>query len=147
MDDNAEQNNDQQPVISWPIDPVTQQTLRRWLDQVGIGSGASTVVALADAATVLTDSTLGDIYTLTTTQNFTMANPTNAVNGKKIIYKIKQDGTGSRVITWGSDFRGSTDLTLPTLTTTANYVDYVGFIYDASVAKWNCLAKNQGFSS
>jgi hypothetical protein len=138
-----EENTDK-PVISWPLDPVTQQSLRRWL---GDEPEQSSVVALTDASTVTTNALFGDIFTLTTTQNFTMANPTNAVNGKKIIYKIKQDGTGSRVITWGSDFRGSTDIPLPTLTTTANYVDYVGFIYDSAVSKWNCLAVTKGFAT
>jgi hypothetical protein len=105
------------------------------------------VVDLTDSTTVTTDCNLGDIFQLTTTQNFTMANPTNGVNGKKIIYKIKQDSTGSRVITWDTKFRGSSSISLPILTTTASYVDYIGFIYDEAVDKWNCLAVVKGFAT
>lgn len=136
--------NNQQQVLSWPLDPITQQTLRRWLNNE---PDSLVVATLIDAANVLTDTSAGDLFTLTTTQNFTMANPTNMVNGKLICYKIKQDGTGSRVITWGSAFRGSTDVTLPVLTTTANYVDYILFIYDSVVDKWNCLAVSKGYAS
>ncbi len=66
-------------------------------------------VNLPSTAIVYTDASIGGdkitLFALTTTQNFTMANPTNVVDGKRIIYKIKQDGTGSRIITWGSAFR------------------------------------------
>ena len=105
------------------------------------------VVVLADSSTIETDCSLGNLFTLTTTQSFTMSAPTNAVSGKMIVYKIKQDSTGSRVVTWDSAFRGSLDQALPVLTTTANYVDYILFIYDASVEKWNCLSANQGFAT
>lgn len=100
-----------------------------------------------DSTTVETDCSTGDVFTLTTTQNFTMSNPTNMVDGKKIIYKIKQDGTGSRIVTWDTAFRGSTDIALPVLTTTAHEVDYIGFIYDAITGFWNCLAVVHGFAT
>ncbi len=105
------------------------------------------VSVLTDAASVVTNALLGALFTLTPTQNFTMANPTNPTNGQKIIYKIKQDSTGSRVITWDTAFRGSTDVALPVLTTTANFVDYITFVYDSAVSKWNCLAVNKGFAT
>lgn len=109
------------------------------------------VIRQTFAAVVYTDASIGREkpvqFEFTATSNFTLANPTNCVNGKKIIYKIKQDGTGSRVITFGSNFRGSTSLALPTLTTTANAVDIIGFVYDAIVGKWNCWAVQQGYAS
>ncbi len=109
------------------------------------------VVSQTFGVTVYTNASIGNekviTFYFTATSNFTMANPTNCINGKRIIYKIKQDGTGSRIVTWGSAFRGSTSLSLPALTTSANFVDYIGFIYDASVGKWNCLAINLGFAT
>ena len=108
-------------------------------------------VPMTFASTVYTNAGIGIEKTIqfefTATSNFTLANPTNSAHGKKIMYKIKQDSTGSRVITYGSNFRGSTDQALPTLTTTALYVDYIGFSYDAVVGKWNCLGKMQGFAT
>lgn len=110
-----------------------------------ISGGA--VVALTDSSTVATDASAGGLFTLTATQNFTMSNPTNPIDGQIIIYKIKQDAGGGNVITWDTAFRGSLDVALPVLTTTGDYVDYVMFIYDSSVSKFNCLATNLGFAS
>jgi hypothetical protein len=46
----------------------------------------------------------------------TVANPTGTiVQGQKLVYRIKDDGTG-RAITWGADFR-AIGVTLPTTTT------------------------------
>lgn len=158
MAENPEQPNNQTD-LGWPLSHVTQQTLRRWLAMAlgeeslinainnAVPPQGNVVVALTDGSSVATDASLGDVFTLTTTQNFTMSNPTNAVNGKIIIYQIRQDGGGSNVITWGSNFRGSTDVILPVLTTTGGYADYIMFIYDSSVTKWNCLATNLGFAS
>ena len=105
------------------------------------------VVALTDGVNISTDASLGNIFTVTLAGNRTMDNPTNATDGQTFIYKIKQDATGSRTITWGANFRGSTDVALPTLTTTAAYVDYVMFYYNSAVTKWDCLSANKGFAS
>jgi hypothetical protein len=105
------------------------------------------VVALSDGANIATDASLGNIFTVTLGGNRTMDNPSNAVDGQIILYLLKQDGTGSRTITWGANFRGSTDVALPTLTTTANAADAVLFIYRSAVTKWDCLSVNKGFAS
>lgn len=142
------ENNDLQRRID-ELETVVYNHTHRGYDMtpvLGISS-VLRVVELTDGSTVATDASTGDIFTLTTTQNFTMSNPTNPTNGQIIIYKIKQDGGGGNVITWDSNFRGSTDVPLPALTTTGDYVDYIQFIYDSSVTKWNCLAYNLGFAT
>jgi hypothetical protein len=63
-----------------------------------------------------------------------------------MIIRLEQDGTGSREISaWGSDFRFSTDLPEPTLTTTAEVSDYYGFIYNGIDEKWDLVGQVQGF--
>src|SRR3990167_2612693 len=95
-------------IMSWPLDHITQKSLERWLNNTTtIDNKITKVISLVDRATVITDAFIGNIFTLTPTQSFTMANPINPVNGKRIIYKIKQDSTGGRVVTWGSKFRAS----------------------------------------
>lgn len=101
--------------------------------------------ALTDGATINTDAARGNQFSVTLGGNRTLANPTNAVDGQKIIYRIKQDGTGGRTLTWGSNFRFSTSLPSPTLSTGASKVDYIGFVYNATDGKWDCLAQNIGF--
>lgn len=58
-------------------------------------------------------------------------------NFDKLVYRIKDDGTG-RAISWGSAF-ASRGATLPT-TTTANKLLYVGFFWNSIANTWDCVA-------
>jgi parallel beta-helix repeat protein len=103
------------------------------------------VVALTDAATISTNLSLGNQFTVTFAGNRTIANPTNPTSGQKVIYRITQDATGSRTVTWGANFRFSTDIPSPTLTITAAKTDYVEFIYNSTDTKYDCLRVVKGF--
>jgi len=104
------------------------------------------VIALTDGATISTNADNGDIFTVTIAGNRTMNNPTGTTtDGQQIMYKITQDSNGSRTITWGAAFRFSTDVPNPTLTTTANKTDYVGFQWNAASSTWDCLAVARGY--
>lgn len=103
------------------------------------------VVPLTFNATQNTDVSNGSEFTVTVTNNFTLANPTGMVDGQMVIWRIKQDGTGSRLITLGSAFRLGTDLPTITLTTTINLTDYLGAVYNATDAKWDVIAFTKGF--
>jgi hypothetical protein len=93
----------------------------------------SAVVALTDGATINTDASLGNIFTVTLGGNRAIANPTNPTDGQKIIYRLKQDGAGSRTVSWGAAFRFGTDVTAPVLTTSINKTT------------WDCLAVSRGY--
>lgn len=116
-----------------------------------LGTGAVTPaklaasIALTDGANIATDASLGSVFKVTIAGNRTIDNPTNPTAGQKIVYRIKQDATGSRTITWGSAFRWGTDVTVPTLTTTAAKTDYIGFIYNSDDSKWDGVAVTRGY--
>lgn len=99
------------------------------------------VYALTDGATINTNAALGEVFDVTLGGNRTMAVPTNPVNGKRIAYRLTQDGTGSRTITWTGGTGGFTFTanTPPTLTTTADAMDAIQFRYRAAVARWDCI--------
>lgn len=86
-----------------------------------------------------TDTT--DIFTITALAVAITSMTTNLsgspVNGQKLIIRILDNGT-ARAITWGASFvsRGAT---LPTTTVISKYL-YVGFIYNSTAAKWDCVA-------
>lgn len=87
---------------------------------------------LTYAATVTPDCDAGLTMRLVLTGNVTLANPTNLVNGDAINLRILQDATGSRLLSAvGSKwkFPGGT---VPTLTTTANAVDFICGVYDST---------------
>lgn len=87
-----------------------------------------TPVALTDAATIATDASLSNTFTVTLGGNRTLGNPTNLSNGCIYNWRIKQDGTGSRTLAYGAKFKwpgGSA----PTLTTTASATDFISGQY------------------
>ena len=98
------------------------------------------VFALTDAATITVDAAVGDVFTVTLAGNRTMGAPTNPVDGRTALFRIRQDATGSRTLAWNAAFSFATNLPVPVLSTAANKVDYVGFIYNGVTAKWECLS-------
>lgn len=111
-------------------------------------AGRALTVALTDAATITTDASLGytfgATYRVTLGGNRTIANPTNMVDGQRIVYELHQDVTGGRLITWGGKFTWSDDLPLPTLSTIGFYVDQVAFVYNQSADKFYVSGINKG---
>lgn len=109
---------------------------------LSLGKG---IVALTDGANISTNAALGNVFKVTLGGNRTMDNPTNPVTGQKIVYRIKQDGTGNRTITWGSAFRFGVDVVSVVLSVTALKTDYIGFIYNSDDTKWDCIALARGY--
>lgn len=87
--------------------------------------------------TVTVNWATANVQKITATGNFTIAF-SNPGNFERLLLIIKQDGTGSRTVTWPTTIRwlngtGATDSTTdkPTLTTTANKEDVFSFYYDS----------------
>ncbi|MHC4620002.1 MAG: hypothetical protein ACYTEQ_19830 [Planctomycetota bacterium] len=102
-------------------------------------------IPLTDAATIAVDASLGNLFTVTLGGNRTLGAPTNPKQGQMIVFRVKQDGTGSRTLAYNSIYRFSTDIPSPTLSTAANDEDYLGFIYNEAANKWDCIGKVFGF--
>ncbi len=101
-------------------------------------------VILTPGVMVNTDAALSNNFTLTAAQNFTLANPTNLTDGMILNFRIKQDATGSRVVTWGSKFKFPGG-TAGVLSTTANAVDFMSCYYDGPSDTLDCVL-NKAFA-
>jgi hypothetical protein len=123
------------------------QQLYDYLDKLETSTATAkplTVLAFATAMPA-TDVSLNSIFSLTLAGNVTSwANPVNPINGQKVIWKIVQDGTGSRTVIWPTNFDWGV-AGIPTLSTAANAIDYVGGIYDATNSKWDMLPSALGY--
>jgi hypothetical protein len=108
----------------------------------------SEVFALTDGATIATDASVASIFTVTLGGNRTLSNPTNSADGMKRTWRIKQDATGFRTLTLGTDFRIPTDIAANGqeifLTRTATKIDYMGAIYNGDDSKWDVVALTRG---
>lgn len=101
---------------------------------------AVTPVALTDAASIATDASLSNTFTVTLGGNRTLANPTNMNNGAIYTWRVRQDGTGSRTLDYGSKFKWPGG-TRPTLTTTASATDFISGQYFSDTDTLLCVAQ------
>ncbi len=101
---------------------------------------------LTDAATIALNANLGHVFEVTLGGNRTLGNPTGGYDGQGITIRVRQDATGGRTLSFGTNYRFGTDIPSITLSTGANKVDYIGLRYDASATKWDVVSFSPGFN-
>lgn len=71
---------------------------------------------------------------------------TGGVDGEKLILELKQDSTGSRLVTLPASVRFGSIIPAVVLSTGANKIDKLGFMYNATDGKYDLVAVAYGFS-
>lgn len=104
------------------------------------------VVALTDGSTISLNASQGNVFTVTLGGNRTLANPSSPTDGQMIRILVKQDSTGSRMLSFGTAYDFSTSLPSPTLSTATGVTDVLGFHYSGAMSKWLFVAFVDGFS-
>lgn len=102
------------------------------------------VATLTNAATITVDASLASTFKITLTGNRTLGNPSNAVDGQKLSFLIRQDGVGNRTLTLDTKYRFGTVVPSLTLSTAAGAVDWLGVIYDSTADKFDVVAFDPG---
>lgn len=92
---------------------------------------------LTDAATTSADLSLNNYFTWTIGGNRTLA-VSNPADGASYVFRIKQDGTGGRVVTWPAKFKWPGGVA-GVLSTAANAVDVLTAVYDAVDDVYACV--------
>lgn len=97
-----------------------------------------TPVALTSGASVATNASLSNNFTLTLAVNATLANPTSLVSGHVYNWVITQDGTGNRTLAYGTLFKWPGGVA-PILSTAPAAVDFISALYDGTrlIANFN----------
>jgi hypothetical protein len=107
------------------------------------GLVAPAVVQLVDAGTITVNASLGNDFRLRVAGNRTIANPTSGVDGQRITFQITQGASGLK-LSWSSQYKfGAAGA--PTMSTTLDSTDVVGFIYNESLGSWLCAGVALGF--
>ena len=112
----------------------------------GGGGGTVRVVTVADITTITMNANTSDIVIQTNTQlagTLSVATSGTPSDGQKIILRLQSANV--QTFSWDTVFAGSTDMTLPTVSSASNKYDYMGFIYNSISTKWQLIAKNFGF--
>lgn len=91
---------------------------------------ATAPTALTSGTTITPDFNAGLNFSLTLGHNATLANPSNAQIGDSGVIVITQDGTGSRTMAYGSNWKFPAGA--PTLSTAAGTIDCLVYYVSAS---------------
>lgn len=95
-----------------------------------ITTSSPVITTDADGATITFNMNTSGVHAVTLAGNRTLA-VSNVANPQFFIIILKQDGTGSRTVTWWSGILW-VGASAPTLTTTANRYDIFSFLYDGT---------------
>ena len=105
------------------------------------------VVNTATASSITINGDTTDIATMANTElvgTFTINAPSGTpTNGQKLIFRLSS--TAVQTFSWNAIFQGSTDVPLPTVSSSGGKYDYMGFIYNSINSKWQMVASNFGF--
>jgi len=102
--------------------------------ELHIGKAAvADVVSLTDGASIAVSFNDGQNFAVQLAGNRTLESPTNCVAGQVGSIFIIQDGTGSRTLSYGANWKFAAG-TAPTLSTAASAVDRVDYIVYTSTA-------------
>ena len=114
---------------SWPANGIVLSHLDKVQTFTKAQRGA--VVTLAYAATIAIDMNGANNFVVTLGGNGTLGAPSNLGAGQSGIIEVRQDATGSRVLSYNAAWRFAAGVA-PVLTTTASAVDLLAYYVDAS---------------
>jgi len=105
---------------------------------------APRVEVLTDAATVTPNMGTSDAgYLASLSQTTTIANPTGSPSNFQQ-YTLRIKSTSTQTLSWGSQYRGSDDMALPTTTSGSSKTDFLTFVWNAQDTKIELVGKNFG---
>lgn len=145
-------------IASGDVPTLNQNTTGNAATATNLAGGATLPDYLAPAVVTLAEAGSGTITINAAEGNdfrqelsgssATFGAPSNPVDGQRITIQIAQDSTGSRTVSWATGSTGDFDFGTagaPTLSTGASDVDILGFIYNASKARWCYVGSALGF--
>jgi hypothetical protein len=95
------------------------------------GSVVDTRIVLTYSATIATNASLGNVFSITVTNGtaFTISSPTNPLTGQRLAYIIRNTSGGAHgLITWGAAFKTAA----AALTVTTAFSKTIEFVYDGT---------------
>lgn len=105
-----------------------------------LGNVIQKIDYLTSGASVSTNARNANLFDLVPFENFTMANPTNGIDGQAVTWRITQ--TASYTITFGSKFRAPASKNLPAMPTIAGELLIFTAVYNSTDDKWDLVWAN-----
>jgi hypothetical protein len=112
-------------------------TNKRITKRVQTATDATSITPTGDSADMVIQANTQSAGTLTV--NAPTGTPTD---GQVLIFRIKS--TNVQTYAWNSIYRGSNDISLPTVSSGATLADYIGFAYNSTASKWDIVGVVNG---
>lgn len=110
------------------------------------GPGTGDPVQLVDAPVINTDASLGKLFRVTLGGNRTLAKPSNLVDGQMLMYEVKQDPTGNRLLVLDPvAFNFGTSIPTIVLSTAAGLTDRILVQYVLARDELDVIGFQKGF--
>jgi len=110
---------------------------------------STNVIVTANSGTSYNvDLSLSSYFNITLTDNvtFTFSNPASSGITHAFTMKLKQDGTGGRTVIWPVSVKWPEDFSGPTITSTANRIDFYTFITYNGGTSWYGFVSGQNYT-
>jgi hypothetical protein len=107
---------------------------------------AYTVVNNIWASSVEIDWDEANCHRLTLSGSPTSLSFTGGVDGEKLVLELTQDSSGNRLISLPSSVRYSASIPSVVLSSTPNYMDRLGFMFNEATGKYDLVAVAYGFN-
>lgn len=117
------------------------------LDYAGGGQVLPQIVELGSVSgTINTNVASGNIFDFTLIGSGNLAAPTNAVDGTTIRWRIFQDSSGNRPLSFNNKFNIPSTASNPLpISTASGKMDILGATYDSQRDKWDVIAFVPGY--
>ena len=113
--------------IGTTVQAFDADTAKTDVNQTFSKAQRGSITTVASSASITFDFNSSNNYQVDLGHTATITNPLNCTPGQSGSIFLTQDGTGSRVVSWGSywDFAGGVAPTLSTAALSADRIDYV----------------------
>lgn len=130
--------------IAWKTGDLAVYNEGIWEKVAGFSTNQH-VQSLGDTATITPTVGTREVGILATLSQATLiANPIGTSwDAQQFTFRIKS--SVSRALTWGTQYRGSLDVPLPTATSGGNLTDYFTFWYNATDNKFDIVGMSRGY--
>lgn len=137
---------DHRAFVIGPNGPGSSATTIAYADLPNGVIGKPRVDAHTYSASVTLNAASYDAFEITLTGNITIAF-TGGTDGQRILVRLTQDGTGTRLVTWDASVAFGSDITGAgsTASVAASKIDYFGLIYSSASSKYHMVSFARGY--
>lgn len=99
-----------------------------------------------NGSTIATDASLGNNFRVTAlTANVTLSNPTNSVDGQRVVWEVIQHASAAKTLAFDTNFKFGAEITACTISSTTSTHNFITAVYNSTTTKWYVVGCLTGY--